>query len=309
MAGRSALVTGASGFIGRSLASRLLADGWSVTCVGRRDPKIAGANFVTVERLSRDELWRVLPDRGFDAVFHLAAYGVAPDDRDPAELFNINVVGTASLVELAAKVRADVLVYAGSCAEYSAANFGTLIDENHPLATNELYGSSKAAGGLWGQALAKNFGLKFIWLRFFGVFGPGGAPHRLLPSIVNRLDEGQPVNLTLGEQVRDFMHVDDAVEALTQAERVGRNGATGPFNVCSGQPVTVREFALALAAAMGRSSDLLHFGALALRPGENMWLVGQPRAFHDASGFASRIPLRGEIARAVRSLNLMRASP
>jgi nucleoside-diphosphate-sugar epimerase len=303
VSGRSALITGASGFIGRALAKRLVNGGWDVGCVGRRDPQIPGAAFMRAARLADDELRDALADRRFNVLFHVAAYGVTPTDTDPATIFDVNIAGTAAAVRAAAAVGTDVVVYVGSCSEYEQATPDVLIREDHRLTTRGLYGPSKAAGGLWGQALARRLGVAFIWLRLFGVYGPGEASHRLLPSIASRLAHDLPADLSPGDQMRDVLYVDDVVDGLISAEGAARHGALGPFNLCSGKALSVKMFALAIADALGKSRQLLKFGAIPYRSGEPMWLVGCGDAFAGASGFAPHTSLQAGLARSLESMS------
>lgn len=302
----SALVTGASGFIGRALATRLVAEGWIVSCLGRNDPSIPGARFLKVRSLADAELHRAVGGRRIDVVFHLAAYGVSPGDRETTTAFEANVQGTASVVEMAAKVGADTLVYTGSCSEYADCEPGHLISEDHPLTTTNLYGASKAAAGIWAAATARQLGVSFRWIRLFGVFGPGEAPHRLLPSLVSSLQRGQPVDLSPGYQMRDMLHIDEAVSGLIEAARMSDTAGGRAYNLCSGRPTSVKAFAGLVADALGRSQDLLRFGAIDYRPGETMWMVGSPAAFAKASGFQSRVELAEALARSLTGRNTLR---
>ena len=115
----------------------------------------------------------------------------------------------------------------------------------------DLYGASKAAGGRWGAALARSLGLPFQWVRLFGVFGPGEAPHRLLPYVHDRLSRGERVDLTAGLQWRDLLYVEDAAKGLLRAAEIALEGRLGPFNLCTGEPVTVRAMAEEVARQMG----------------------------------------------------------
>jgi nucleoside-diphosphate-sugar epimerase len=296
----SALVTGGNGFLGRALVARLRASGRAVTALVRRPDGIDEAVDLVVADLRQPEIVRAaLAGRRFDVMFHLAAAGVAPRDRDPGPMFATNAVGTGTLVEACAGAHVPAIVYAGSCSEYAPASSTEQIAEDTPLTTSHLYGASKAAGGLWGSAVARSFGVNFCWLRFFGIFGPGEAPDRLVPYLANKLRQGQSVDLTPGEQVRDLMYVDDAVTALLLAADLAARGESGPFNVCTGVGTRVRDVACSVADALHRPRELLHFGVRPYRGDEPMCIVGDPGRLQRAAGFAPGVDLNRGIALAV----------
>ena len=242
--------------------------------------------------------------RPSDVVFHCAAYGIRPQDRDPARMFETNIVGTGAWVEAAASMGARAFVYAGSCSEYGPVTKAERIRENHPLDASDLYGASKAAARTMGfAALARSLGLPFQWVRLFGVFGPGEAPHRLLPYVQNRLSRGERVDLTSGLQWRDLLHVEDAAKGLLRAAEIALEGRLGPFNLCTGEPVTVRAMAEEVARQMGAPADLLDFGARAHRADEQMWMVGDGSLLAHAGGFRHSIGLSDGVALTLRALD------
>lgn len=294
------LVTGAGGLIGRALVRDLVARGFSVGAMGRAGVGPPGAQSFAVASYDVAAVTAALAGARFDVVVHLAAYGVRPDDRDLATMRRVNVDGPAAMAEVAAAHGARGFVHCGSSAEYRAAARGTRIREDHPLETKALYGASKAAGGLIGSATAQALGLPFLWLRIFGVIGPGEASHRLIPSIAAKLARGEPAALSPGDQTRDFLALDDVVRGIVIAAQAAMGGASGICNLCSGRPVTVREVALATADALGRPRSLLDFGRLPYRPEENMWLLGDGDAFRQLAGFAPALGLHDMIAAALR---------
>jgi nucleoside-diphosphate-sugar epimerase len=260
------------------------------------------AAVVRVDRWDRDGLLRAVENCRCDVLFHLAAYGVRPDQRDNKTLFDVNVAGTAAAVAAAAASGARAFVYTGSCSEYREVSPGKLIDEDHPLTATGPYGASKAAGGIWGQAAATEAGLHFQWMRLFGTFGPGEAAHRLLPAIVARLSRDASVALSPGDQMRDLLYIDDVTDGLVAAADAALDGATGPFNLCSGEPVSVKQVANAVADALDKPRRLLEFGAIPYRPNETLWQVGNPERFRRATGFRARTTLQVGIQRTVAAL-------
>ena len=294
----TACVTGASGFIGRALVDRLRASGCSVLAVGRAGSALPDdVQQLRVDTFSPTALRTALRGRSFDILFHLAAYGVDPEDRDADTMQAVNVAATGALVEAAAACGARGVVYAGSCAEYAGGD--EPIVENAPLTTTNIYGASKAAGGMWGAALAARAKLPFCWLRLFGVYGPGEAPYRLVPYVIARLGRSESVDLTPGAQLRDLMYIDDVVTGLMRAADMTQKSLPGPFNLCTGTAVAIRDVALAVAAAVKQPQTLLAFGARPYRPDEAMSIVGAPERFRQASGFAPAVGLAEGIRRMV----------
>jgi nucleoside-diphosphate-sugar epimerase len=303
MSGRRILVTGGTGFIGRALVERLVRDGHEVTCLVRTAGS-APACVRAVEVSDLDEAGlAALPLQGpFDTLYHLAAYGVRPEQRDAAAMARTNVGGTIALTAMAEKWGVAGVVYAGSCSEYAEPAGHRPVAEGDALTSTALYGASKVAGGTIGRAMAESLGIGFTWMRLFGTYGPGEAGYRLIPYLIARLERGEEVDLTPGAQARDFLHVDDVVAGLVAAAGITQPGRTGIYNLCSGQAVTVGQVAEKVADALGRSRALLRFSARPYRPDELMWLVGDGTRFREVSEWRPGISLDDGIGAMVRAL-------
>ena len=305
MSFETALVTGASGFVGRALVAHLRRGGKRVVVAGRPTSALPPAEReVRLERVRVEPIAEALRGERVDIIFHCAAYGVSPADRDRAPMFETNVAATGAWVEAAAALAAKAFVHVGSCSEYGPVAHAERVRENHPLDARDLYGASKAAGGQWGSALARSLGVAFQWVRLFGVFGPGEASHRLVPYVHDRLSRGGRVDLTSGLQWRDLLYVDDAAAGLMRAAEIALEGRLGPFNLCSGEPVTVRALVEEVARQMGASPDRLDFGARRHRPDEQMWMVGDVSRLAQDGGFRHSIGLDEGVALALRALDL-----
>ncbi|WP_437291982.1 NAD-dependent epimerase/dehydratase family protein [Sorangium sp. So ce406] len=296
-----AVVTGATGFIGSALVRRLLAGGCDVAAVApARPPGWARLSRpspgqrlrqLPLERLTRDALLDAVGDEPPDAVFHLASAGVNPGERAPGALHEGNAGALVATLEAAARWGGARVVFTGSCSEYGAVVEGQLVDEGAPRAPADLYGAAKAAAHDYGRAVARALSVPFVTLRLFGVYGPGEAPHRLIPYLAARLRARERVDLTPGTQLRDLTFVDDVVEALLLGATTAGLELGAAYNVCSGRPTSVREVCLEVARQLGAPESLLGFGARPPRADEPPWLVGDPRRFCAATGWHPRTDL------------------
>lgn len=168
---------------------------------------------------------------------------------------NLNCLsGTLALAEGAARAGVEKFLGVGTCFEYDVN--ARLLGTDTPLRPTTPYAGAKAAAF---QALSNWLpaqGVQFVWARLFYLYGEGEHPQRLVPYLHAKLMAGEPVDLTSGRQVRDFLNASQGASMLADALFGDVEGA---FNVCSGIPVTVRQMAEAIAADYGRP-DLLRFG-------------------------------------------------
>jgi nucleoside-diphosphate-sugar epimerase len=311
MSATDTLVTGATGFVGVHLVTRLLSDGRHVTVLARsssvppeewRDR----VRVITCDEFSEKNLRKLL-DRPFEAIFHLAAYGVKPNQRDVDEIVRINMEMPAALARLCGEWRAR-MVMTGTFSEYRSPSSREAVLEDSPLEQGKLYGSSKAAGGLMAGAIAQSGGAGFRLLRLFKVYGAGEAPHRLLPALVSGLDRHEPVAISAGTQVLDFVYIDDVIEAMVRADAHCREkGGIATWNVATGRAHSVREFAEQVASAMNADASLLDFGAVAMRKDDEPWLVGSPDRLRSELGWQPSIGLEDGVRAAVAALRRRQA--
>src|SRR5260370_818232 len=305
----AALVTGGTGFIVSALVQRLCAEGVSVVCLVRsgfpgcsRIRNLPGVELIEAENYESSGLSQKLPGIQTDVVFNLASTGVSPDNRDPQGLLagNLNVV--AGLISMTAAWPLKRFIHVGSCSEYAPAPEGHKLTEQDSLQPVSLYGAAKACAYIYGAALALSRGVPFVTLRLFGVFGVGEASHRLVPYLISHLQRDIAVDLTLGEQVRDLLYVDDIVEALLQGVTNDQLAAGSAYNVCSGKGVRIRELAEEVAKVMNKPKSLLCFGDRPYRADESMWIVGDNRQFTARSDWAPKISIQEGIRKIVTAL-------
>lgn len=300
------LILGASGFIGRRLVKILTEAGYRVVVAMRTSSANAGtlhdvAQIVSINGANYDLLPEAVADMPIGAIVNCAAYGVRPADRDLELMYQVNVSIPVGLVDLARQKKA-VLIHLGSSAEYALTNEQKPISENAPPETGKPYGTSKYCGGVLMNLKARAVAVRSVALRLFNVYGPGEAEHRLFPTLLLKLGDEQRVALSSGDQVRDFVYVDDVATAVIAAMN-GLNNDAFPagafFNISTGVGNSVRRFAQLTASRLNAEQGLLGFGDLSMRPDEVKWLVGSNRRFAAATGWSPAFSLEDGIQAAI----------
>lgn len=297
----SALVTGSTGFIGSGLVRRLSEAGKRVYCLTRNESTnlerivgLTGVEVLTIPSYSPQNLNVALKGVRTDVVFHLAAYGVSPNDRDPHLMVEGNIGSITGLLMAVDSWPLKKFIHTGSCSEYGKQPNREPISEDALLQPLSLYGAAKAASISYGKILARQLNIPFAVLRLFGVYGPGESQNRLLPHLIESLVQDKPAELSPGGQIRDYLHVDDVIDCFMEA--ASSDSTEGIYNVCSGIPVSIQELSFNLAEVMAKPTDLLHLGKLPYRSDEPMWLVGSNERFKKVTGWAPRIRLEEGLA-------------
>jgi nucleoside-diphosphate-sugar epimerase len=234
------LVTGATGFVGRHVVSELLSSGHKVTAVARDTTKARGFSwFDKVDFIPRD-IYEPVEDalRLFgrpDAVIHLAWPGLP--NYDQLFHFERNLFADYQFLKSMIGGGMNHLLVAGTCFEYGMQN-GSL-SEDMPTAPRNPYALAKDTLRRFLETLTRNKGVALQWARLFYMYGPGQNPNSLLSQLDRALDRGEPVfNMSGGEQLRDYLHVERVAARLVAL--VAHPQHPGIFNICSGEPISVR---------------------------------------------------------------------
>ena len=240
------LVTGGAGFIGSNLVRVLLENNNSVSVLdnfmsGYRSNLDPFPSVRIIEGDVRDKSAVELAMQGVEVVFHLAAsVGNKRSIDYPIVDAEINVLGTINVLEAARKEGVRKIV-----ASSSAGIFGELktipIKEDHPIEPDSPYGCTKLCEEKLCLSYAKLYDIEAVCLRYFNVYGPNqrfDAYGNVIPIFVFRMLRDETLLIYGdGEQTRDFVHVDDVVQAnIKAADAIGVSGA---FNIASGTRVTI----------------------------------------------------------------------
>ena len=153
-----------------------------------------------------------------DVLVHLASFGVSPKPSTWEDCFKVNVLDTMHLLETANAAGIRKVIAAGSCAEYGSSGLNyDFIPVDAPLEPKGAYASSKAASSIAIQSFAESAGMSLIYGRIFSAFGEGQFEQNLWPSLKKRALEGSDFEMTPGEQIRDFIPVEEVAEWFIKA--------------------------------------------------------------------------------------------
>jgi len=259
------LVTGGAGFLGVALSNRLTSDGHQVRVIddlstgdpSRLDPAVL---FTRGDVADIPKLWTLL--HGVDCVYHLAArVSVAESILYPRDYNHVNVGGTVSVMEAMRDAGVKRVVFGSSGALYGEQAHQPVAEDQSPN-PNSPYGVSKLAAEYYITTIGALWGIETVSLRIFNAYGPGQRTRPAHPPVVPQflkqaLGGGSLVIFGDGEQTRDFIYVDDVVEAL-----VGAATALGVdrqvINIGSGTEASINTLWQAVERGVGKSVSVIY---------------------------------------------------
>ncbi len=326
--GRSALVTGAAGFIGFHLSRRLLEMGWDIVGIDNLndyyDPSLKRARLEILEKYEQFAFNRLdLADRegmeglfdgnAFEVVVNLAAQaGVRYSIENPRAYIDSNIVGFLNILEgcrHSESVRH--LVYASSSSVYGANTsypFSVHDNVDHPVS---LYAATKKSNELMAHTYSHLYGLPTTGLRFFTVYGPWGRPDMALFKFTRAIRAGEPIDVYgQGDMRRDFTYIDDIVEGVVrvmttvpQPDPRWTGDAPDPssskapwrvFNIGNSDSVELLRFIEVIEDAIGKKAVK---NLLPMQPGDVRATAADVKALSDAVGFKPSTPIEEGVKR------------
>lgn len=172
-------------------------------------------------------------------VFHLAVYGAYPSQTDWRRMVQTNVISTATLAEACLTVGVEAFVNTGSSSEYGFKSFAPT--ERESLEPSSYYGVTKASATLCCRYLARQHGARMPTLRLYSVFGPYEEPGRFIPALIVRGLQGELPPLAAPDTARDFVYIDDVVEAYLLAAANAAQEPGAIYNVGTGIQTKLRD--------------------------------------------------------------------
>lgn len=292
---KRALVTGASGFVGAKLVRRLLADGHEVHLLlrpGYQPWRIAGIRSQVVvhavDLLDSTALERAVATVRPEWVFHLAAHGAYSWQDDFPRILATNLTATIRLLDACLVTGFEAFVHAGSSSEYGLKDHAPA--ESEAVMPNSHYAVAKAAATLYCQFVARRDRMPVTTLRLYSAYGPFEEPRRLMPMLVLRGLGGGFPPLVAPDTARDYVYVDDVVEAfLLAAENAGRHPGE-IYNIGSGTQTSLRELAATAREVMTIPAAPI-WGSMPARQWDTSVWVADPRLAAEHLGWQSRTPL------------------
>jgi UDP-glucose 4-epimerase len=289
-----AVVTGGCGFIGSYVVKELTRLGYEVAVIdnltsGKRE-NVESSVVVHEADIRRYKEIEHLIQEG-DVIFHLAALTSVPASIEhPLTYHRTNIKGTYNVFEAARVKKAKGIIFSSSAAVYG--NQEGVMDETKTPHPENPYAFQKMFGEQLGKQYAELYGIPFVALRYFNVYGKGNHEEGSYAPVTARFlkakREGKPLPLVgEGEQTRDFIHVEDVARANTLAVKLLEKNQSNIINVCSGIPTSIISIAETI------SGEIEHLPARQ----EIKHSCGNPQKALELLGFSPKISLEEGIER------------
>lgn len=283
------LITGATGFIGQyclsSLSSAKDFEIHAVSSKKEHKTDMLNVHWHQADLLDSGQVSELLSQVAPSHLLHFAWYTVPGRYWNSIE--NIRwVQASLALLRAFSQHGGRRAVMAGTCAEYDW-KYGYCSEYVTPLVPTSLYGTCKHSLQAMLNAFTQQTGLSSAWGRIFFLYGPHEHPQKLVSSVISSLMHGEPARCTHGNQIRDYLYVQDVAEAFIA---LLRNKVQGPVNIASGHPITLKDIILKISKKMNRQ-DLVELGAVSTPENEPHVLIADVKRLINEVGWRPKYDL------------------
>lgn len=247
--GRKVLITGITGFVGGALAKRLVKEGANVVGLTSSKKKIPDGDFLSKVNLyegdvrDADLLRNIVSYNEVEYIYHLAAYAIVRNSaKDPVSTYDVNVMGTVAILEAARQFGKCKKVVTSSSDKAYGDHEELPYTEKHALLAKNTYDASKACADIIGRAYLHSYGIPVSVVRCSNIYGPGDLnTTRLIPNTIRRLQSGQAPQVfsDVDSMEREFIFIDDVVDAYLRIGETPSTENTAAFNVGGNGPLQV----------------------------------------------------------------------
>lgn len=324
------LVSGAAGFIGHHLVTRVLHDGHSVVGIDNLNsyypPQLKyarlaetgieaeGMDYGTMLQSSRHSAYRfmrvdiadreLLPQlfaEGFDVVVHLAAQaGVRYSLEEPFAYVESNIVGFLNILECCRHNSVSHLVYASSSSVYGSNSKTPFAEQDEVNSPESIYAATKRSDELMASVYSKLYDIPATGLRFFTVYGPWGRPDMAPMIFADAISCGTPIKMfNGGDMQRDFTYIDDIVEGVVRVIATPPTKGEGDrphaiYNIGCSAPVMLGEFIAELEEALGRTTEHI---TMPMQAGDVVCTYADTTLLKERFGFSPKTTLKEGVER------------
>jgi nucleoside-diphosphate-sugar epimerase len=289
------LVTGGTGCIGRHALPALLDRGWEVHAVSSHHspPGAAGATWHRADLLDSQQVVELVRSVRPSHLLHLAWY-IAPGRWATSPENFAWVQASLGLLHAFREQGGTRMVTAGSCLEYDW-RYGYCSESRTPCSPHTAYGVCKHALQELTSAFSVASGLTSAWGRIFFLYGPHEHPDRLVASVVRSLLANEPARCSHGNQIRDYLFVQDVADALVT---LMEGDVTGPVNIASGQAIALKEIVSKIGQLLGKP-ELIRLSAIPAAPTDVPLVVADVERLHRLMPWRPRYDLDSGLLRTI----------
>lgn len=264
---KNVLVVGGTGFTGYHICKKLIFQKYKVLSLSSKKPDknriVKGVKYITADIRNKKKL-KILDQKKINYVINLAGY---IDHSGNKKNLKTHILGTKNLANKFLKSDLRIFIQAGTSLEYGKINSPQ--KENKKEKPLSKYGKTKYKANLYLESIRKKFDFPYVTLRIYQIYGPNQGIDRLIPFIILSCLKNSKFPCTHGEQIRDFLYVDDFVNLILKILK-SKKKIRGVFNVGSNQPTKIKTIINLINKKVGKGIPL--YGKAEMRKDEQMVL-------------------------------------